>query len=266
MRTAKGSALGLAVPRDARLLTEGAARLGAPLGTREVTLFRRYYELLAEVNQRVNLTSVEGWDAVQCTHFLDSLSVAQALPPQTLADGFAIDVGSGAGFPGVPLHIVYPGFKLVLLEATGKKAAFLKHLVTELGLEGATPVYGRAEELGHDPRYRERFDAAFARAVGSMAVLAELTLPFLKPGGLLVAQKKGDFAGELADAEYALHALGGRLQEVRSIEVPQLAEQRVLVVVQKAVATPERYPRRSGMPAKRPLKAPRHDAATLTGA
>ena len=235
-----------------RLLT-GAAALGIRLDRGQVERFRAYHEALVHWNRRVNLTSIVDEDRVQSHHFLDSLTAASALPRPILQHGRIVDVGSGAGFPGVPLKIAFPGLSLALVESTGKKAEFLERLVGLLGLYGVEVLAGRAETLGREPRLRERFDAVLARALGPLPVVAELTLPFARLGGALIAQRRGDLAREVEDAAPALRALGGGAADVRFVDLPDLADGRALVVVAKVAPTPERYPRRPGAPSKRPI-------------
>ena len=239
--------------RGLGLLEAGALRLGLPWGPREEALFLRYSQALEEWNRRVNLTAVTGWEEVQRVHFLDSLTVALALSQEVRRGGRVIDLGTGAGFPGIPLKIAFPGLALALVESVGKKVAFLRFLVAHLRLERVQVWQGRAEDLGRCPELREAFDGVTARALGPMPVLAELALPFARVGGLMVAQKKGDFREELEAALEGLALLGGRLEEVRWLQVPELGEPRALVVVKKVSPTPERFPRRPGVPAKRPL-------------
>lgn len=235
------------------LLLDGSRAMGISLDQHQEEQFARYIATLADWNQRVNLTSIVEPEAVQTHHFLDSLTVAAALPTQTLQSGRVLDVGAGAGFPGVPLKIIFPNIRLVLLEATGKKVTFLHHLIDYLALSDVEVHLGRAEDLGNDPSLREGFDAVFARGVAKMPALAELTLPFLRPGGLLVAHKKGDIKQELAEAAEAIHILGGGPLMSQTVEVPGLADDRVLVVIEKVSPTPVGYPRRPGTPAKHPL-------------
>ena len=244
----------------ADLLTAGAASLGIYLDGGQLRQFTRYYRGLTEWGRRVNLTSVSGWERVQTVHFLDSLTVCATLPPQVLRGGRVLDVGSGAGFPGLPLKIAFPSLRLGLLESREKRVAFLREMVSMLCLREVEIYPERAEELARTPGLREGFDAVLARGLGKMPVLAELTLPFVRVGGLLIAQKKGSIGPELADAQEALASLGGGPSQVRWLEVPGLVGPRALVVVPKVAPTPEKYPRRSGMPAKRPLgpSAARH--------
>jgi 16S rRNA (guanine527-N7)-methyltransferase len=209
-------------------------------------------------NLRFNLTSITGYEEVQTRHFVDSLSVLR-LDTVRRALGApatrAIDVGSGAGFPGIPLKIACPAFQLTLLEATGKKARFLAHIVDRLALADTCAVKARAETLAHDPAHRAHYAVAFTRAVADTAVLAEYTLPFLSVGGWLVALKGKDAAAEAQAAASAIGSLGGVIRQVVPAGVPGLPAEHALVVVQKVMPTSEKYPRRPGMPAKRPLGA-----------
>ena len=185
-------------------------------------------------------------------HFLDSLSTLLALPNGSSPIRL-LDVGAGAGFPGLPLKLAKPDLQLTLLEATAKKTAFLDALVTELGLESVTVLTGRAEAAAHDAAHREQYDAVVSRGVAKLATLAEYLLPFCKVGGLAIAMKQGDIAGELTEAERAIGLLGGVLQETVAVDLPGLPPGRQLVVMRKAHATPPAYPRRTGLPAKRSL-------------
>ena len=244
--------MAIAAEIQADLLATGAKALGIRLSETQTSRFVRYYDELARWNERVNLTSISEWEAVQSRHFLDSLSAALALSPQMLQSGSFIDVGSGGGFPGLPLKLAFPGMRGTLLEATAKKTAFLAHLSEILELEDISVRTGRAETLAHEAEMREAFDMALARAVAEVATLAELTLPFVRVGGIVVMHKKADIADELEQAQGAIETLGGRLREVLPVTLLGLDE-RALVVLEKQHPTPERYPRRPGMPAKRPL-------------
>ena len=235
------------------LLLEGAESLGIRLTDATARGFAQYYAELVRWNRRVNLTAITEWDAAQTLHFVDSLTAAAALPQAALEGGRVVDVGSGAGFPGIPLKLAYPSMRLALIEARGKRAAFLRELCDTLGLRDVEIRAGRAETLAHEPDMREGFDAALARAVGDTAVLAELTVPFVRVGGLVALHKKGDIAAELARADGAIGPLGGKLREVKRVAAAHLDGGRALVVLDKVGATPSKFPRRPGMPAKRPL-------------
>jgi len=234
------------------VLKAGAKEWGLTLTPPQVEAFGLYYQQLLIWNERINLTSITDYEEVQVKHFLDSLSCLQVL--DTVApDARCIDIGAGAGFPGLPLKIVLPRLRLTLLESVGKKVRFLAHIVEAMGLQETDIVQGRAEELGRNPDYREVFDVALARAVAQMSVLVEYALPLVRVGGIFVAQKGDDIGVEVESAGAAIELLGGRLQEIRPVWLPGGETARHLVVVQKLGPTIERYPRRPGIPAKRPL-------------
>jgi 16S rRNA (guanine527-N7)-methyltransferase len=238
-------------------LIDGAAALGLHLTAQQLWAFQRYYDLLVTWNEKFNLTAITDYEQVQIRHFLDSLSCLLAREArQALAqpDVRVIDVGSGAGFPGVPLKLVCPGMRLTLLEATGKKVGFLEHLIADLGLCRVTAVKARAEELGHDPGHRERYDLILARAVAELPVLIEYTVPLARVGGWIIAQKGEAGAAEAWSASRSLALLGGELLRVVAVELPGLPEDRSLVVIKKTSPTPQTYPRRPGIPTKRPLR------------
>jgi 16S rRNA (guanine527-N7)-methyltransferase len=234
-------------------LQDAAYRLGIELDRRQIQQFRSYREGLIAWNQRVNLTAVTDPGEIEKLHFVDSLTLALAVPESVLDGGSIGDVGTGAGFPGVPLKVAFPGIKLTLVDSIAKRTRYLGGLAQDLGLEGVRIVTGRAETLGHDTGLRESMDVVVSRAVASMRVLVELVLPFCRVGGRVVLQKKGDIREELEQAGNACRELGGRVVEVKPVPAEVLDGQRVLVVVEKVAATPARYPRRAGIPAKRPL-------------
>ena len=173
--------------------------------------------------------------------------------PEELAGKRVIDVGTGAGLPGIPVKICAPDIRLTLLEATGKKTAFLRDVVALLGLTDVAVVTGRAEELGHHPAHRERYDFVLARAVANLPALAELMLPLCRPGGTGIAYRKGGVAAEVKEAEKAIALMGGRVAALRRVELVAGEGDRYLVIMEKTGHTPERYPRRPGMPVKRPV-------------
>jgi 16S rRNA (guanine527-N7)-methyltransferase len=237
------------------LLTAGARELNITLANHQLTAFETCYRELVDWNQRFNLTAITDREGVLVRHFLDSLSCLKALPQADLAAGArVIDVGTGAGFPGLPLKIICPAMRLTLLEATGKKVTYLEHVVDALGLTGVEVIHGRAEELGRDATHRERYDWALARAVADMPALAEYLLPLVRVGGAVLAQKGEGAAAEVHNADAAIVTLGGRVRQLVPVELRGLAETRYLVVMDKVASTPEKYPRRPGMPQKRPLK------------
>jgi 16S rRNA (guanine527-N7)-methyltransferase len=238
-------------------LVLGARDLGLELTEGQLEAFDLYRRELQTWNQRMNLTAIDDTEGILVRHFLDSLSCILAFrQPETgrpAPGARLIDVGAGAGFPGIPLKIVYPNLHLTLLEATGKKAHFLEHLQAELSLSGVTVINARAEELGQDPLHRETYDWALARAVAEMPVLAEYLLPLVRLGGHCVAQKGEKAPAEATAAETAINLLGGRLSRLLPVELRGLAETRFLVLLKKVAPTPTKYPRRPGMPGKRPI-------------
>lgn len=234
-------------------LKAAAEKLGLPLTPQQLEQFQVYYQELIDWNRRLNLTAITDYEEVQVKHFLDSLTVVLALKSPFRGIRL-IDVGTGAGMPGMPLKIALPDIELVLLDATRKKAVFLEHIVQRLNLESVQVVVGRAEEIAHRPEYRQQFDLVLSRAVADLSVLVELTLPFCAVGGRFIAQKKGDIEEEVQAAQRAISIMGGRLAEVKSIGMPEFADERRLVAIDKIGETPPQYPRRSGMPAKRPLR------------
>lgn len=239
-----------------RLLFENARHLGLELNEKHLRAFEVYYQELVAWNEKFNLTAITDYEQVQIKHFLDSLTCLLAVRSSgSELRGRAIDIGAGAGFPGLPLKIICPGLRLTLLEAMGKKVRFLEHIVSRLRLEGVEIIKGRAEEIGRDAAHREAYDLALARAVAELPVLVEYALPFCKLGGLFVAQKGPEGDAEAKVAEAAIAILGGSLRHIVHLELPPLAEPRSLVVIEKTASTPERYPRRPGIPSKRPIKS-----------
>ncbi len=243
-----------------QLLEQGAKSLGIHLSGEQLAQFELYHRELAEWNQRANLTSITGYEETQVRHFLDSLTVC--LPFGRDDDSIlndlpgverAVDVGSGAGFPGLPLKLAFPDIELHLIESVGKKTAFLEHVAGLLGLEGVFVHQGRAEDLARLPELREAFDLALVRGVARLSLLLEYTLPFCRVGGRTAAHKHGALEEELGGASHALTELGGRLDGVYPVVLEGLTDNRVVVAFEKIAPTPERYPRRVGIPAKRPL-------------
>jgi len=235
-------------------LNSGARKLGLQLDSRQLEQFQVYYQELVDWNKRMNLTTITGYEGVQINHFLDALTVTIAWqPPTGDAEPRLIDVGTGAGVPGIPLKILFPNVGLVLLEATAKKAGFLHHLKDKLELENVEIVVGRAEEMAHLSQYRERFDVVLSRAVAPLPTLIELTLPFCDIGGSLIAHKKGVIDLEISQATKVISTLGGSLREAKGVDLEEFPDQRWLVIIDKVSPTPQQYPRRPGMPTKRPL-------------
>jgi 16S rRNA (guanine527-N7)-methyltransferase len=237
-------------------LRDGAMQLGIELSDAQIKQFEQYMRLLLQWNQQVNLTAITAPDEVVTKHFLDSLSCLKALESagvETSAKKKIIDIGSGGGFPGIPLKIVRPGWQVALLETKRKKALFLRTLAAELGLEEVLVIVERAEIAARLPEHREAYDIALARAVAQMSTLAEYTLPYVRRGGLVLAQKGEEPADEYRRAQTAVETLGGRLKGIIPMAIPGLPAARHIVILEKIAPTPPDYPRRPGLPEKRPL-------------
>lgn len=237
-------------------LIEGAGKLGIEFNARQVKQFELYYRELIEWNRKMNLTAITDYVSVQVKHFLDSLTVTLAFPQEEMErpDFDMIDIGTGAGFPGVPLKILMPQPRLVLIEPTTKKTAFLRQIINRLELENIEILNSRAEEAAHLSPYREQFALVLSRAVASLPELVELTLPFCRIGGRFIAQKKGDVDEEVNGAKKAIATLGGKLNQIKKIELDEFDDARYLVIIDKIHPTPNKYPRRPGMPKRRPIK------------
>ena len=235
-------------------LVGGAAEFGIQLSEIQMDQFRLYHERMVEWNEMMNLTRIIEWEHVVGRHFLDSLSLVTALPPEALRrDATLLDVGSGAGLPGVPLKIVFPDLRVTLLEVTQKKTLFLEQVVGDLGLPGLDVRTGRAETLAHEPDLREAFDTVVARGVNKLNVLVELMAGFCRVGGVVVAQKSAAPDDEVRAASVAIETMGVELEEIRELDFDGSGGPRSLVVLRKTRPTPKRYPRRPGIPYKRPL-------------
>jgi 16S rRNA (guanine527-N7)-methyltransferase len=224
---------------------------GVSLNGSQIRALETYADELADWNRRVNLTAITDRQGIETKHFLDSLSCLKVMRISGAAR--VVDVGTGAGFPGLPLKIAVPGIRLTLVEATGKKAEFCRHIIDRLQLRDAEVVHARAEEAGQDPALREQFDWALARAVAELPVLAEYLMPLVKVGGFALAQKGESGPAEAHAAEGALRLLGGAVVKVAPVELPGVPETRYLVVMAKTACTPPEYPRRPGLPSKKPL-------------
>jgi 16S rRNA (guanine527-N7)-methyltransferase len=233
------------------LKTEARTRIGIDLNTGHLNALKRYHQELDAWNARFNLTAIREPQKVYIKHFLDSLTCLLAMRGTPMAR--VIDVGTGAGFPGLPLKIYCPTMQLTLVESIGKKAEFCQHITKTLRLEGVQIIQERVERVGHDPAHREGYDWAVARAVANLPVLMEYLLPLVRVGGRVLAQKGESGLAEAQSAERAIQFLGGHLRQIIPTTLPGVSEERFLMVVDKVAATPEKYPRRVGIPAKRPL-------------
>jgi 16S rRNA (guanine527-N7)-methyltransferase len=234
-----------------KLVREAQALFNVHLTGRQVVALITYERELMDWNQKFNLTALRDEESIHTKHYLDSFSCVlawKANPPYRL-----VDVGTGAGFPGIPLKILYPNLHETQVESVGKKAMFCQHIVRVLGLEGVDVVHARAEDVGQDPQHRESYDWAVARAVAQLSVLSEFLLPLVRVGGMMLAQKGETGPAEAQAAEHAMRMLGGKLKQVMQVNLPRVVDDRYLVLVEKTAATPPKYPRKPGVPAKQPL-------------
>ncbi len=240
----------MASAKHLEILKSGAESIGAPLDDRQIEMFDRYGKAIQRWNRALNLTSVDDDVGIATTHFLDSLAGLSAGIPHAAK---VVDIGAGAGLPGLAIKIARPDIELFLVEAKRKKAGFLGAVIAELGLEGAFVIAKRAEEVARDERYRESFDVALARAVAELPVIAEYALPLLAVGGRLIAFKSRRAPEEIEAGSRAAEALGGSIEGTKIAVIPFLKVERRLVIFVKKRRTSDLYPRRAGIPAKRPL-------------
>lgn len=239
------------------LLKKGAIELGVTLSDRQLDQFEIYFHQLTEWNKRANLTAIIEYDAVQVKHFLDSLTVwltaKEVLESSASRPIRVMDVGSGAGLPGLALKIAFPDIQLALVESVAKKTSFMRHVIDTLNLEGVSVYTGRAEELARGNDLRDRFDMVVVRALAKLPLLLEFGLPFCKTDGCLVAFKHGGDGTEQDEAANALSELNGFIERVSTVRLEGLTDDRVVILIRKTGATPKRYPRSVGVPGKRPL-------------
>lgn len=237
---------------DHSLFQKGLAELGLELTEEQLSLFDSYYELLVEKNKVMNLTGITEYEEVVTKHFLDSLSFVKV---QGLAGRImrVLDLGTGAGFPGLPLKIAFPELSITLMDSLNKRVLFLQEVIYQLGLSDITAVHARAEEAALRQEYRETYDLCVSRAVAKLNSLSEFCLPFVKPGGYFVPYKSGTIEDELAEAKKAIRELGGRYQKTERFFLPDSTMERTLLVIQKERETPRKYPRAGGKPLKQPI-------------
>jgi 16S rRNA (guanine527-N7)-methyltransferase len=240
-----------------RLVQLAKQLTGVVLSAPQIAAFEFYERELVGWNERLNLTAISDPEGIRIKHFLDSLTclsvILGAYQDRSVRPGRLIDIGTGAGFPGIPLKIALPNLNVTLVEATGKKVDFCRHMIDSLELKDIQAVQVRAEDLGQDPDHREQYDWAVARAVAGLPVLVEYLVPLVKVGGVALAQKGASGPAEATESEQALQLTGGRIRHLHHVTLPGVVEERYIIVIDKVAGTPNKYPRRVGMPAKKPL-------------
>lgn len=233
-------------------LREKAAAFGIELSDHQLEQFETYYEMLVEKNKVMNLTAITEKNEVIDKHFADSLALIKS--GVSLTDQKILDLGTGAGFPGIPLKIAFPELEIVLLDSLNKRIKFLNEVIEALGLEKITAIHGRAEDFAKKKEYREQFDLCVSRAVANLSTLSEYCLPFVAVNGSFVSYKSGDSEEEIHQAKHAISLLGGKVKNVDKFQLPGTDMGRALVEIKKTKQTPGKYPRKAGLPAKEPLK------------
>ena len=225
--------------------------LGITLTDQQKQQFVKFYELLVEWNKVMNLTGITEYEEVNEKHFVDSLSIVKAIDISKVET--IIDVGTGAGFPGIPLKIAFPHLKVVLLDSLNKRIKFLDTVINELGLDDIKTIHGRAEDFSKQGDYREQFDLCVSRAVANLATLSEYCIPYVKKEGLFVPYKSGEFEDELEQSKKAVHVLGGKIEDVGKFRLPGTEIGRSFVIIRKLQNTARKYPRKAGLPSKEPI-------------
>lgn len=257
----------------AKTLKDGTEKMGIEISQKQVEQFTKYKDILLEWNKKMNLTAITEEKEIVIKHFLDSLSCIQTgylsvrpkagpsgpvVEPVRLSAGEnrakTIDIGTGAGFPGIPLKIMLPDIKLTLLDSLKKRISFLEKVCSELNLDNVEIIHGRAEDLGQNKDYREKYNCALSRAVAALNVLVEYSLPFVKTGGVFICQKGPKLTEEIEDAKKAIKILGGKIIEQKNISLPFSDREHHILIIKKIRQTPIKYPRKAGKPGKNPIK------------
>ena len=237
--------------KEIEIFLKDAEQFNIHLSEKQVNQFIRYYELLVEWNSFMNLTGITDLSEVLKKHFIDSISLVSYVNLNSVNS--LIDVGTGAGFPGVPLKIVFPDLKVTLLDSLDKRIKFLNHVISELDLQDINAIHGRAEDYAGNTEYRESYDIAVSRAVANLSTLSEYCLPYVKQGGIFISYKSETLDEEVQKAENAINILGGVIKNKYSFYLPGTDIFRTLCMIEKVNCTPNKYPRKAGLPSKKPL-------------
>lgn len=232
-------------------LKEKAAVLGIDLNDFQLNQFRRYYEMLVEKNKVMNLTAITERAEVIDKHFVDSLALVKT--GVDLTDQKILDLGTGAGFPGIPLKIAFPNLRITLLDSLNKRVRFLNEVIDALELKDINAIHGRAEDFAKQKEYREQFDYVVSRAVANLSVLSEYCVPYVREKGYFLPYKSGNIKEELDQSKKAIQVFGGLVEDIVSFEIPDTGLSRTILKIRKEKLTPKRFPRKAGLPAKEPI-------------
>ena len=234
-------------------MTGALTEVGITLSSHQIDQFFQYYELLIEWNKVMNLTAITELEEVISKHFIDSMTLIKAVGDIAEKKASVIDIGTGAGFPGIPLKIAFPNLKITLLDSLNKRINFLNEVIMQLGLEDISTIHGRAEDFGKNPVYREQYDYCVSRAVANAATLSEYCLPFVKVGGCFIPYKSGKIDEELENGKKAIKTLGGEIKDVVRFQLESAEADRSLVVIHKTTKTSKKFPRKAGLPSREPI-------------
>lgn len=237
--------------RNIEVFEKGLKDLNLSLSDVQIQQFMDYYDILVEWNSFMNLTAITDFEEVLVKHFLDSLAIVKAADMTSIST--VIDIGTGAGFPGIPLKIAFPHLKVTLLDSLNKRIKFLQEVIDRLSLKDITPIHGRAEDYAKQEMYREQYDLCVSRAVANLASLSEYCLPYVKKGGTFIPYKSGKIEEELQQSKKAIHLLGGKLSDTICFQLADTDMERSFVIIDKISNTAKKYPRKAGLPAKEPL-------------